>query len=163
MSVQRDVSSSPDSSPASELHQRKGISHQFDIEDGDDAAYSGLPGHTSNDARDMGRMGKTQELRVRALELTKDFADPTIARLPAAICFGFHCHSAGNMGGSACVSELDSARASPLTFDRATTQGMVDGGIAGLFWSYVWTWLGFSTVMASLAEMASMAPTAGGQ
>jgi hypothetical protein len=33
---------------------------------------------------------------------------------------------------------------------------MVDGGLAGLFWSYVWTWLGFSTVMASLAEMASM-------
>lgn len=50
-----------------------------------------------------------------------------------------------------------------LTGDSATTQGMVDGGIAGLFWSYVWTWLGFSTVMASLAEMASMAPTAGGQ
>lgn len=38
----------------------------------------------------------------------------------------------------------------------ATTEGLVDGGLAGLFWSYVWTWLGFSTVMASLAEMASM-------
>ena len=45
----------------------------------------------------------------------------------------------------------------------ATTQGLVDGGPAGLIWSYVWTFFGFSFVIASLAEMASMAPTAGGQ
>ncbi|KAF2030742.1 amino acid transporter [Setomelanomma holmii] len=45
----------------------------------------------------------------------------------------------------------------------ATSQGLVDGGPAGLIWSFVWTWFGFSTVMLSLAEMASMAPTAGGQ
>lgn len=45
----------------------------------------------------------------------------------------------------------------------ATTQGLVDGGLAGLFWSYVWTFLGFSFVVLSLAEMASMAPTSGGQ
>lgn len=45
----------------------------------------------------------------------------------------------------------------------ATYQGLLDGGPAGLIWSFVWTWSGFSTVMLSLAEMASMAPTAGGQ
>lgn len=45
----------------------------------------------------------------------------------------------------------------------ATTQGLVDGGPAGLIWSYVWTFIGFSFVVASLAEMASIAPTAGGQ
>ena len=45
-----------------------------------------------------------------------------------------------------------------LTFCRATTQGLTDGGLAGLIWSYVWTLVGFSFVMASLAEMASMAP-----
>lgn len=45
----------------------------------------------------------------------------------------------------------------------ATYQGLVDGGPAGLIWSFIWTWFGFSTVMLSLAEMASMAPTAGGQ
>jgi choline transport protein len=45
----------------------------------------------------------------------------------------------------------------------ATTQGLVDGGLAGLFWSYIWTFAGLSLVMASLAEMASMAPTSGGQ
>ncbi|KAF2248464.1 GABA permease-like protein [Trematosphaeria pertusa] len=45
----------------------------------------------------------------------------------------------------------------------ATYQGLVDGGPAGLIWSYIWTFFGFFFVMASLAEMASMAPTAGGQ
>lgn len=45
----------------------------------------------------------------------------------------------------------------------STYQGLVDGGPAGLLWSFVWTWFGFSSVMLSLAEMASMAPTAGGQ
>lgn len=45
----------------------------------------------------------------------------------------------------------------------ATYQGLVDGGPAGLIWSYVWTFFGFTFVMFSLAEMASMAPTAGGQ
>ena len=43
------------------------------------------------------------------------------------------------------------------------TQGLTDGGLAGLFWTYVWTFLGFSLVIASLAEMASMAPTSGGR
>ncbi|KAK4210261.1 amino acid transporter [Rhypophila decipiens] len=45
----------------------------------------------------------------------------------------------------------------------ATYQGLVDGGSAGLIWSFVWTWTGMTTVIFSLAEMASMAPTAGGQ
>jgi amino acid transporter len=45
----------------------------------------------------------------------------------------------------------------------ATYEGLVDGGPAGLIWSYIWTFCGFTTIVASLAEMASMAPTAGGQ
>jgi len=38
----------------------------------------------------------------------------------------------------------------------ACTQGLVNGGIAGLFWSYIWTVVGFTFVELSLAEMASM-------
>lgn len=45
----------------------------------------------------------------------------------------------------------------------ASYQGMYSGGLAGLFWSYIWTFTGFSLVVVSLAEMASMAPTSGGQ
>lgn len=42
-------------------------------------------------------------------------------------------------------------------------QGLVDGGRAGTFWGYCWVMLGQFFVVLSLAEMSSMAPTAGGQ
>jgi amino acid permease len=38
----------------------------------------------------------------------------------------------------------------------ASTQGLINGGSAGLFWSYIWTVVGFTFVELSLAEMASM-------
>ncbi|CAG8045893.1 unnamed protein product [Penicillium salamii] len=41
--------------------------------------------------------------------------------------------------------------------------GLTDGGTAGLIWGFIGVTLGFSLVYASIAEMASMAPTAGGQ
>lgn len=40
---------------------------------------------------------------------------------------------------------------------------MVNGGLPLLFWGYIWTFAGFIFIVASLAEMASMAPTSGGQ
>ncbi|KAF2116026.1 hypothetical protein BDV96DRAFT_621122 [Lophiotrema nucula] len=39
-------------------------------------------------------------------------------------------------------------------------KGLANGGLAGLFWSYIWTFIGFCFVEMSLAEMASMAPQA---
>ncbi|KAK3670167.1 hypothetical protein LTR78_009923 [Recurvomyces mirabilis] len=44
-----------------------------------------------------------------------------------------------------------------------TTQGLTDGGTGGLIWSVVWNFVGFCPIYLSMAEMASMAPTAGGQ
>lgn len=41
--------------------------------------------------------------------------------------------------------------------------GFTNGGFAGLFWCYVTTTAAYSAVVASMAEMASMAPTSGGQ
>ena len=38
----------------------------------------------------------------------------------------------------------------------SNTQGLTDGGLAGLFWSYLWTFIGFAFVIFSLGEMASM-------
>jgi choline transport protein len=38
----------------------------------------------------------------------------------------------------------------------ANTGGMINGGLAGLFWGYVWTFIGFFSIVMSLAEMASM-------
>ncbi|KAJ9630757.1 hypothetical protein H2203_001281 [Taxawa tesnikishii (nom. ined.)] len=46
---------------------------------------------------------------------------------------------------------------------QGTWEVLLTATYQGLFWSYIWTFIGFSFVMASLAEMASMAPTAGGQ
>jgi len=43
------------------------------------------------------------------------------------------------------------------------SQGLMDGGIAGLIWGFVVVAVGFFLVFTSLAEMASMAPTSGGQ
>lgn len=41
--------------------------------------------------------------------------------------------------------------------------GLLNGGFAGLFWTFIGTVLCYSTIVASLAEMESMAPTSGGQ
>lgn len=41
--------------------------------------------------------------------------------------------------------------------------GLSNGGFAGLFWTFIGTVICYSSVVISLAEMASMAPTAGGQ
>ncbi|EMD00338.1 hypothetical protein BAUCODRAFT_119879 [Baudoinia panamericana UAMH 10762] len=40
---------------------------------------------------------------------------------------------------------------------------IIDGGTAGFFWGYILVVIGYTLVYASLAEMASMAPTSGGQ
>ncbi|KAE8146687.1 amino acid/polyamine transporter I [Aspergillus avenaceus] len=47
-----------------------------------------------------------------------------------------------------------------LTFLSA---GLTDGGTAGLIWGFIIVSAGFTLVFASIAEMASMAPTSGGQ
>ena len=44
-----------------------------------------------------------------------------------------------------------------------STPGLIAGGSAGLFWSLIWVYIGQAFVVLSLAEMASMAPSAGGQ
>jgi choline transport protein len=41
--------------------------------------------------------------------------------------------------------------------------GLIDGGTGGLIWSYLGTIIFMTCVIASMADMASMAPTSGGQ
>ncbi|KAF2456974.1 amino acid permease-domain-containing protein [Lineolata rhizophorae] len=41
--------------------------------------------------------------------------------------------------------------------------GLINGGTGGLIWVYIGTFTGFLAAIASMAEMASMAPTTGGQ
>lgn len=40
---------------------------------------------------------------------------------------------------------------------------LVAGGIAALWWQMIWCYIGQTFIVLSLSEMASMAPTAGGQ
>ena len=46
---------------------------------------------------------------------------------------------------------------------RVFTFVLTDGGTADLFWGFIVLTFGMLLVYASLAEMASMSPTAGGQ
>ncbi|KAF4165317.1 hypothetical protein CNMCM6936_007925 [Aspergillus lentulus] len=43
------------------------------------------------------------------------------------------------------------------------SSALTDGGTAGLIWGFLIVSAGFALVFASIAEMASMAPTSGGQ
>ncbi|GJJ08674.1 hypothetical protein Clacol_002893 [Clathrus columnatus] len=47
--------------------------------------------------------------------------------------------------------------------ESVSSFGLVNGGTAGLIYMYITTWFGFTCLIASMAEMASMAPTTGGQ
>ena len=44
-----------------------------------------------------------------------------------------------------------------------STFSLINGGLAGTIWLYLATWICTFSLAASLAEMASMAPTSGGQ
>ena len=43
------------------------------------------------------------------------------------------------------------------------TPGITNGGLPGLVYSVLWNFVGFGPIYLSMAEMASMAPTAGAQ
>lgn len=45
----------------------------------------------------------------------------------------------------------------------STSNALINGGFSGAIYEYMWVFAGYLTVIVSLAEMASMAPTAGGQ
>ncbi|KAK2861433.1 hypothetical protein FQN49_004199 [Arthroderma sp. PD_2] len=45
----------------------------------------------------------------------------------------------------------------------ASTTGLINGGLSGMIYTYIGGLFGFSFVILAMAEMASMAPTSGGQ
>jgi choline transport protein len=45
----------------------------------------------------------------------------------------------------------------------ASTEGLVNGGTAGLIWTYILNFFGMAFVVLSVAEMAAIAPASGGQ
>ncbi|KAE8349947.1 amino acid transporter [Aspergillus coremiiformis] len=91
-------------------------------------------GFTLNDQRDMHRMGKKQELRV-----------------------GRNFRLVNTIGFTSCVMGTWEIL---LT---SNTQGLKAGGRPGLLWSLIWSYCGQTFIVLSMAEMSSIAPTAGGQ
>ncbi|KAF2969819.1 hypothetical protein GQX73_g3785 [Xylaria multiplex] len=45
----------------------------------------------------------------------------------------------------------------------SSVPGLLNGGLAGVIWGYLINWIGTMSVYATIAELSSMAPTAGGQ
>lgn len=93
---------------------------------------SGMATGNDYDARDMARMGRSQELR-------RNFKSLSVLGLATTTM-------------STWVALL-----------ATSTFSLIDGGRAGTIWVYLASWLCTMTLAASLAELASMAPTSGGQ
>jgi choline transport protein len=106
-------------------------------------------GGTYEDEREMSRMGKTQELRVWPV-------------------FPARCELLSNssqrnfkfIGIVGFVSILQSTWENTLL---ASYFGLFNGGTAGIIYSMIAVWLFMMFMIASMGELASMAPTAGGQ
>jgi choline transport protein len=95
-------------------------------------AYESVLGNTSEDIRDMTRLGKKQEFKRN---------------------FDF-------------MSTLGFISIYMATWEFvlvSLSAGFTNGGYGGLFWTFIGTVICYSTIVASLAEMESMAPTSGGQ
>jgi choline transport protein len=124
-------------------------------------------GFTANDQRDMRRMGKKQEFRVRSYRVKPTSFTMTDWRTEELQIYHYHWFYVmryGHLGDFAHVCYIQPESDPILTNTcSANTQGLIAGGLSGLFWSLCWTYLGQFFIVLSLAEMAAMAPTAGGQ
>jgi choline transport protein len=108
-------------------------------------------GGTYEDEREMSRMGKTQELRVwynyHRRGSGKVLANSSQRNFKFIGIVGF-------------VSILQSTWENTLL---ASYFGLFNGGTAGVIYSMIAVWLFMMFMIASMGELASMAPTAGGQ
>lgn len=129
----------------------------FGLDDGVDIAKSG----TSHDARDMWRVGRQQELNVSPLKKSTDsptLADQLKAKLSIHLHPRIHCRADVNLGSRSYV------RKAPRNLFRENTEvlrsgasfGLINGGPAGMVWTYIGAVFGFGTAILSMAEMASM-------
>ncbi|EEH49985.2 uncharacterized protein PADG_06064 [Paracoccidioides brasiliensis Pb18] len=177
--------SPPKGSPRQSVHEAPGRYSVDGIEEAiDDTDGNGIiRGHTKNDRKDMSRMGKRQELIVSPITKMSlpDIWRPKLTlwggveKLPSAFCPQFCAYPTGYVGVYVDVSPMATIlfvvtqecaiwiELTDVNLSSSNTEGLKNGGLAGLFWSYLWTFIGFGFVIFSLAEMASMAPISGGQ
>jgi hypothetical protein len=81
-----------------------------------------------------------------------------IAQFPLPLYPRLYLRADGDMGGSIGVSQFSRPRPTNGVLNRysASTFGLINGGLAGLVWTYLGAYAGFLMVIASMAEMASM-------
>ncbi|KAK1811741.1 hypothetical protein LTR12_013876 [Friedmanniomyces endolithicus] len=108
-------------------------------------------GSNDRDQANMARMGKDQEMK-------RVFRQVSLISF-TAIIMG---RQDGDVGRAADTA-VDILSGTWQWMLMANTQGLINGGRGGLFWSYIWTLAGYGLLAVSLADMASMCPTAGGQ
>ncbi|GFF62193.1 putative amino acid permease [Aspergillus udagawae] len=109
-------------------------------------------GGTAQDRKDMWRVGRQQELN-------RNFRFLSVLGFTAVLMCTWEAVLL-------CVSPLPDSE----TWDRQHTYrnsgasyGLINGGKGGMIYTYLGGLVGFSFVILSMAEMASMAPTSGGQ
>jgi hypothetical protein len=80
-----------------------------------------------------------------------------IAQFPLLLYSRLYLRADGDMGGSIGVSQFETeGQQQLLNRYSASTFGLINGGLAGLVWTYLGAYAGFLMVIASMAEMASM-------
>ncbi|KAK0248105.1 hypothetical protein LTS09_016773 [Friedmanniomyces endolithicus] len=109
----------------------------------DDKPGAALKGGTAFDEQEMQRMGKVQELRVSFMAVTVTMSD-----------VGEH---------TACKLFRPAQRRSVFQFPSRRFAHQRTSGTGGVIWCTIAVWLLMLCTIASMAEMASMCPTAGGK
>ena len=139
------------------MHSSQKSAHQYSNfhigdENGfvDDEAFYDKKKTGPDDRRDMHRLGKPQEMRVRTWykNTRAEYLLTVVQRnFKAVTMFGFSVI----------------LMASWEVILSTATLGLTNGGSAGFLYTNLATWLGFIAVYSSMGEMGSMAPTSGGQ
>lgn len=139
-------------------------SPDFNYEDG----LQPQKGSTPADVLDMSRMGKTQELQAR-LQLRhrrKSALTLSVEKFPIPVNRRLHHDPPILVGKHTAVSGASKeciATRWLTIWDSAASYGLTNGGTGGVIWMTLGVILGALCMVASIGEMASMAPTAGGQ
>lgn len=116
------------------------------------------------DERELARVGKKSVLRVYVSNSIPKKSSDTLAaqfRVPQHPRLFLLAHDHLGRAMLVCCPFYV-----PLSIDKSCSVfifGLRDGGPAGLLYGFIFCWIGYATVVATMGELVSMWPTAGGQ
>ncbi|KAK2743767.1 hypothetical protein FQN57_004704 [Myotisia sp. PD_48] len=121
---------------------------------------SSVRGGTIQDKRDMYRVGRDQELNVRYHPETFTCCNEVRRWINQIVLLQRNFRFISVLGFTAvlmCTWEV------VMMCVVASMSGLINGGLSGMIYTYIGGLFGFSFAILAMAEMASMAPTSGGQ